>query len=128
MEPKEKKSFSFSKQLSSFKFAFRGIYILFLEEHNARIHLFAACVAVLLGIYFQISSSEWMAIIFSISLVFASEAFNAALENLADFVSPEKHEKIRNVKDLAAAAVLFCAIATLLIGLIIFLPKILLLF
>lgn len=125
MEAKEKKSFSISKQLRSFKFAFRGIYILFLEEHNARIHLLAACLAVSLGFYFQISKSEWSAIIFSIGIVLAAEAINSAIENLADFVAPSKHEKIRNIKDLAAAAVLFCAISALIVGVVIFLPKIL---
>jgi len=94
------------------------------EEHNARIHLFITCCVLIAGVVLKISTFEWIAIIFCIGLVFALESINSAIENTADFISKEKNETIKKVKDLLAAAVLFAAIASAIIGLIIFLPKI----
>jgi diacylglycerol kinase len=117
--------FSIAKRLKSFVFAFNGFKILIKEEHNARIHAIATLFAVGLGIWFRISISEWIAIIFAIGFVFAMEILNSAIENLADFVTTEKHEAIKKVKDLAASAVLISAICALIVGAIIFIPKIL---
>jgi hypothetical protein len=72
----------------------------------------------------NINIYEWIAVIFSIGLVFSMELINSAIENTADFISLEKHDTIRKIKDLSAAAVLISALAALIIGLIIFLPKI----
>ncbi|MEM8895498.1 MAG: diacylglycerol kinase family protein, partial [Bacteroidota bacterium] len=66
----DQQHFSIGKRIESFKYAFNGVIILFKEEHNSRIHLFAAIVAVSLGFYFNINIIEWTAIIFSIGLVF----------------------------------------------------------
>lgn len=117
--------FSISKQVKSIKFAMNGMKILISEEHNARIHLLAAICAIAAGFYFTISLSEWMAIIFSIGIVFSLESINSSIEYIADFISPEKHDKIMKIKDVSAAGVLFGAISALIIGLIIFLPKLL---
>ena len=116
--------FSIIKRLKSFAFALNGLKILILEEHNARIHLVAAILVVIAGILLKISNVEWFAIIFSIGLVFALETINSAIENLADFISPDKNDQIKKVKDLSAGAVLIGAIAALVNGLIIFIPKI----
>lgn len=121
------KKFSLLKQLKSFAFAFNGLGILLREEHNARIHLVAAICAILLGFYFDISTLEWVVVCFAIGSVFAAEAFNSALEKMADFVTTEIHPQIKRIKDLAAGAVLITAIAALAVGLLIFIPKILLL-
>ena len=110
--------------LSSFRFAFKGVGKLF-NERNARIHLAAAVLVVAMGAYFQISSQEWVMVIFAIGLVMAAEGFNTALENIVDLISPEIHEKAGNAKDLAAGSVLITSIAAAIIGLIIFLPRIL---
>ena len=120
--------FSILKRLRSFGFAFNGLKILFKEEHNARIHLLAAVIVVIAGIYFHISTLEWLVVVFAIGFVITSEIVNTAIENIADFVSPEKHEKIKKIKDLAAASVLISAITALIVGLIVFIPKILSLF
>lgn len=117
--------FSIAQRLKSFVYAFNGLKILIKEEHNARIHLVATFLAVCLGFLLDISLSEWIAIIFAIGFVFAMEILNSAIENLADFVTTEKHEAIKKVKDLAASAVLISAICALIVGLIIFIPKIL---
>ena len=116
--------FSIIKRLKSFAFALNGLKILILEEHNARIHLVAAILVIISGILLKISNAEWVAVTFSIGLVFALETINSAIENLADFVSPEKNDQIKKVKDLSAGAVLIGAIAALVNGLIIFIPKI----
>jgi len=117
--------FSIKKRLASFKYAFNGLKILVLEEHNARIHLAAAICVILLGLFFNISALEWIAVSLVIGFVIACEAINSAIENLADFVSPEKNEFIKKAKDLSAAGVLVSAITAVIIGFLIFLPKIL---
>ena len=119
------KRFKIGERLKSFKFAFNGIRILFANEHNALIHLAATILVIIAGIAFKISILEWAAIFLSIGLVFTSEAINTSIEKLSDFVSPEKRSLIKEVKDLASAGVLFSAITALIIGLIVFVPKIL---
>ena len=111
------------KRLKSFN-AFNGLKILIKEEPNARIHLLASLVVVTLSIVFEINLMEWVAVVFCIGFVLVAETFNTSLENISDFVSPEKNEKIKTIKDLAAAAVLLSAFTALTIGLIIFIPKI----
>jgi diacylglycerol kinase len=73
-------------------------------------------------------TSEWFAVIFAIGIVIAFEAINSAIENLADFVSPQEHHLIKKVKDLAAAGVLVSAISAAIVGLLIFIPRIIQLF
>jgi diacylglycerol kinase len=124
----KKKKFNISDRLKSFKFAFNGIRIMFANEHNAWIHLAAALLVIIAGIVLKISNSEWVAVSIAIGLVFTSEAINTSIEKLCDFVSHEKQNSIKEVKDLAAAGVLISAITALVIGLFVFLPKILILF
>ena len=114
------------RSVQSFKHAFNGIYILMKEECNARIHAVLAIVALLMGYCLHISSIEWIVLCIVIGMVFAMEAINSAIENLADFACNKNiEESIKKTKDLSAAAVLFAAIAALVVGLIIFLPKLL---
>lgn len=116
--------FSLFKRLVSFKFAFKGVLLLFRYEHNAWIHGFLTICAIGLGFYFEITSLEWMAIVISIGIVLAAEAFNTAIEQIANFVQPNQDKKIEHIKDLAAGGVLITAISAFLVGLIIFIPKI----
>ena len=120
----KQEKFSIAKRLKSFTYAFNGLRILYQEEHNSRIHLFATVCVVVAGFVFRISPPEWLAVVFAIGLVFGGEIFNSAIEDLADVVCPERDERIKKVKDLSAAAVLVSAITALIIGLIIFIPKI----
>jgi diacylglycerol kinase len=69
-----------------------------------------------------------LAIVLSIGLVISAEAMNSAIENIADFISPERNDAIKRIKDLAAAAVLICALTAVVVGLMVFLPKVLHLF
>jgi len=116
--------FSLRKRVKSFGYAINGLRVMFSEEHNSRIHLLAAMVALVLGWFLKISPYEWSLLAIVIGAVFASELFNSALENLADHLSPEKHENIKKVKDLSAAAVLVFAIVSVVVAGLIFLPKI----
>lgn len=112
------------KRIKSFTYAFSGWRIASKEEPNYIIHLFAALLAVSLGFYFKINTTEWLFIILAIAIVLASELFNTALEVLCDYIQPEKHQSIKKIKDLSAGAVLITAIATMIGGLLIFIPKI----
>ncbi len=109
--------------MKSFKYAFTGIYELVKSEPNARIHLIATIVAVTAGFFLRISNAEWCVILIVIALVWAAEAFNTIVEKLADHLFPEYHETARVAKDVAAGAVLVCALVALACGVIIFLPK-----
>jgi len=120
--------FSSYKRLQSFKYALRGIILLFKNEHNAWIHLFLMICAISLGFYFDISGIEWITVILSIGIVLAAEAFNTAIEQIANFIQPDQDKNIARIKDLAAGGVLFTAISAFIVGLIIFLPKIIHLF
>ncbi len=116
--------FTLRKRLRSFKFAFNGIKLLIEKEHNAWIHCFAAVCVIIAGFVFGISKTEWIAVVFAIGTVLAAEAVNSSIEAIADLVSPGYNEAIKRTKDLAAGAVLILAIAAAIVGLIIFVPKI----
>jgi diacylglycerol kinase (ATP) len=81
-----------------------------------------------MGFLLNLSRAEWLWIILAIGLVLAAEIFNTAIEKLTDLVQEEKHPKAGQVKDLAAGAVLVLAITALLIGIIIFVPRLMDLF
>lgn len=116
----------FKKCLKSFGYAFTGLFELIKSEPNARIHLTATIFAVLAGFTLRITNAEWCIVSLAIALVWAAEAFNTVIEKLVDHIFPEYHETARVAKDISAGAVLVCAIAALICGLIIFLPKLVL--
>ena len=119
--------FSIKKRAKSFIYAFNGIRLLFLEEHNSRIHAVAAICAIIAGIILKILIFEWIALTFAIGFVFVVETINSSIENTADLISREKSSKIKRIKDLSAAAVLISSLSALVIGGLIFIPKIVLL-
>ena len=110
--------------MRSFYYAFKGLLLLFGSQKNARIHLFFFLLVMCCGFLFKITAIEWSIILLCSSLVIAAEAVNTALERLADSVHPDHHVGIGESKDIAASAVLITAIAALILGLIIFIPKI----
>ncbi|MDR2949192.1 MAG: diacylglycerol kinase family protein [Prevotella sp.] len=128
MDKKGSEKFSMKKRLKSPLYALNGLKILFTEEHNSRIHVCIVIAVVAAGIFLKISSLEWLVICILIALVFALEIMNSAIENLCDFISPQWHEMIKKVKDLAAAAVFFASFISVVCGAIIFLPRLYLLF
>jgi diacylglycerol kinase len=117
--------FSLKSRIGSFKFAFRGLWLLLKNEHNSRIHFVAAIVAVSLGFSLKINLIEWSLLAIVIAIVFIAELLNSSLETLADFVDPEWNEKMMKAKDYSAAAVLISAIISVVVGALIFIPKIL---
>ena len=119
------KPFSPGERFKSFRHAFRGLALLIKREHNFRIHIAAIVIVVAAGILLKINTAEWLIIIMTIGIVLVAEGLNSAVEHLCDIVSPVKDQRIKNIKDILAAAVLISAIMAAIIGLIIFVPHIL---
>ena len=116
------KSFSILARLSSFRHAARGLSLLLRETHNARIHALATLGVAALAVYLDVSRADWALLTLAVGLVWAAEAANSALEYLADAAVPERHPLVGKAKDVAAAAVLICALAAAAVGLLVFLP------
>jgi len=120
----EKKAWEEVKQKSRFHHAFRGWRIFLSTTRNLPIHVSAAFLVLALGLYFRVSSAELILLIFAIGLVLISEAFNSAIEIDIDLTSPQYHPYARDTKDVAAGAVLLAVLTAVIVGLVIFLPKI----
>lgn len=119
-----KKQFSITARAKSFKHAFRGIGILFKTQPNFWIHFLAVAIVLLLGRNYHLSEGEWATITIATIMVLVAEAFNTALEININLTSPEYHPYARDTKDVAAGAVLLTVIGAIVVGIIIFLPKI----
>jgi diacylglycerol kinase len=117
-----------NKFFKGFGYAFSGIRDTYKTEPNFRFHFFAMILVILLGLLLSISGVEWLWVFLAIALVMAMELINTALEALADSTSAKYNPLIKKAKDAAAAAVLVVSIFALLIGICIFVPKILILF
>lgn len=111
------------KTLLSFRHAFLGLLFLFRTQRNAQIHLAALLMVIILGIHLHISSQEWFWLMGISGLVLTAEAFNTSIEQLTDIASPRFSIQAGRVKDLAAGAVLLSAITAVVVGLMIFGPK-----
>lgn len=122
MSKNENKSY-LKKRIKSFQYAFNGCWLLIRNEHNARIHLFFTIIVIIGGFWLKISMAEWLLLLIIIGLVFVAEFLNTAIELLADNISKERHPYIQKAKDIAAGGVLFAAILSMIIGVIIFGPK-----
>ncbi|MBT9164501.1 MAG: Undecaprenol kinase [candidate division WS2 bacterium] len=109
--------------LVSFKHAIAGFKEAFEKEKNVRIQLFFGLVAIILGIGFRITFVEWTILLLVISMVITSELFNTALERTLDLIDSNPNGTIKIAKDVAAGAVIFTAVIALIIGLLIFLPR-----
>lgn len=114
-----------SRLARSFKFAFRGMYIYLTSGGNVNIHLIATAVVIGLGVWLDVSLRHWAILLLSIGMVHAAEAFNTALEEIVNFISPQQHPTAEKIKDLAAGAVLIASITATIIGIIIFAPLLL---
>jgi len=110
------------RRLQSFAYALQGLAQLLRTQPNARVHLLATLLVCGTGVYFGLSRAEWLWITVAITLVWISEAFNTALEQLADVLHPEQHPGIGRAKDMAAAAVLIAAVGAAIIGMLVFAP------
>lgn len=123
----EKKAWREVKYDKKFSHAWRGLGVFWATTKTGHLAIYIAKVIIViaLGFYFDISNFEWIALILVIGLVFIAEAFNTAIEIDIDLTSPEYHPYARDTKDVAAAAVLLSVLVAIIVGLIVFLPKIL---
>lgn len=112
----------------AFRNAFHGLRFVVTTQRNARIHLIITLIALACSAFFRISLLEWVAVVFAIGFVWAAECLNTAIEKLTDLASPGFHTLAKYAKDSAAAAVLIAAITAVIIGMLIFLPRLLSLF
>lgn len=103
--------------------AISGLYTCCKEQSHFNIHLFAASTACVLSIYLKINAIEWMVVCLTITAVLAFELINTAIEYLCDMIHPTFHQQIKKIKDIASAAVFLSALSAVLIGLVLFLPK-----
>lgn len=109
---------------NKFKVAFNGIKVVFFEESSFRYQTIILVLTILLGLLVGLSKFEWLAIAFAAIIVFTFEIMNTAIENVVDLISPKYNALAGKVKDISAAAVLVSTIGALIIGAIIFYPKI----
>ncbi|MDQ3075898.1 MAG: diacylglycerol kinase family protein [bacterium] len=121
----ESKDFSIIARIKSTNHAWRGIGVLIKTTPNMLVHLFFIVLVAYLGFVLSISTTEWLFIILAIGFVIVAEAFNTAIEIDIDLTSPEYHPYAKDTKDVAAGAVLLAVLVAVIIGSIIFLPKLL---
>ena len=112
----------------SFGFAARGIWIA-RTDRNLRIHLIATATVVSLVVAYGVSGSQLGLVVINVAAVISAELMNTAIERLCDFIAEIHHigrdPRIRDIKDLAAGAVLVVAVGAAVNGLIIFGPLLL---
>ncbi len=111
-----------SNFLTSFKYAFLGVWHVLRTQRNARIHLSVALVVIALGLWLGLSRTEWAIIVLTIGLVLAAESFNTVAEAAVDLATAEFHPLAKIAKDVAAGAVLLTAITAVIVGLLILGP------
>ena len=112
------------KLRNSFKYAFEGIAEAWKTEQNLKIHFVIMALVIIAGFILKISAMEWIVCLLLFAIVISLELINTAIETTVDIAMPEINEKAKYAKDIAAGAVLFSAMISVIVGLIIFLPKI----
>jgi diacylglycerol kinase (ATP) len=115
--------FSIRSRVKSFRFAFEGIAAFFLHEHNAWLHFMATVAVFTLTALVGVTKTELLALVFAIGFVWVTEMFNTCIERVMDFVSDQRNDEIKFIKDLAAGAVLVAAITAVVVGAVVFIPK-----
>ena len=121
----KQEAFSWRKRVRSFGYAFQGMATLLRDEHNSRIHVCMMAAVVAAGFLFGITATEWCIVCICFGMVLMAEAMNSAIEAIADLVMPDRHPLVKKAKDVAAAGVLFMAMAAAAAGLVIFIPYLL---
>ena len=111
-------------RIKSVGFAFRGALLLIRTEASIKIQVFLAIVVTTAGFYFEISNTEWIFQVLAVSMVMGLEGANTAIEKICDFMHPEFDARIGFIKDVSAGAVMLVSIGAVVIGLIIYIPKI----
>ena len=114
----------FSRFLKSLGFAFQGVRTFYCTQYNAKIHLWFTLGVTVAGLVAGLSRTDWALLVLAIGLVWTAEAANTAIEFLTDLVTTEIHPLAKKVKDVAAGAVLLATAAAIIIGLLVFAPRI----
>ena len=114
--------------IQSLLFALAGIKKAFRLEKNFKIQIIVSLAVALFGFLLRVSAAEWMVLILCCGIVLSCELVNSAVERICNFISPGIHPAIKKIKDYTAGAVLISAGFSVIIGLIIFLPKVMALF
>ncbi len=114
----------FRGRIRSLKFALRGVWLLITTEHSVMVQFAIAVLMTIIGFVIHLSTVEWMFQFLAIGLVLVAESLNTGIEKLADFIHPDYHKQIGFIKDISAGAATFAAIIAVIIGLLIYLPKI----
>lgn len=115
-------------RLFSFKYAFSGLRYVLFSQRNAWIHSLITIAVIILASLLKLSFLEWGILLLAIGMVWTAETLNTAIEALVNLVSPQPHPLAKVTKDVSAAAVLISAIVSVIIGLLILLPPLVLLF
>ena len=110
-------------RIRSVGYAFKGLYLLLRTEASIKIQGFIALFMAALGLYLEISATEWMVQLLAVGMVMGVEGVNTAIERLADYIQPAKDAKIGLIKDISAGAVMIVSIVACIVGLIIYVPK-----
>ncbi|WP_405307419.1 diacylglycerol kinase family protein [Methanobrevibacter sp.] len=113
------------KFIDSFKYAIEGLLNTTNVERNLKIHFTVTLCVIILGLMVKLSKMEWVICIILFGLVISAELFNTAFEKTLDYINEDYDADIKFIKDASAAAVLVMAISSAIIGLMIFLPKLL---
>lgn len=119
-----KKESFLQNRIKSVGFALRGALLLIRTEASIKVQVFIGLLMTAAGFFFEISNVEWILQIFAIAIVIGVEGMNTAVEKVADFIHPEFDHRIGFIKDIAAGAVMIVSIAAVVVGLIIYIPKI----
>jgi diacylglycerol kinase (ATP) len=120
----QKKESFLVNRIKSVGYAFKGAVYLVRTEASIKVQVSCAILITIAGFYFDISKTEWLFQLAFIALVIGLEGMNTAIESVADFIHPDRHEAIGKIKDIAAGAVFIAAICAAIAALVIYVPKI----
>jgi diacylglycerol kinase len=110
--------------LQKLNYALSGIGFLVRNERHFQYHLISAFSVIILGVFFSLTGWEWLFVSSALFLVLLTEAFNTAIEKICNEITLEHKESIKRIKDISAGAVLIAAIFSIVVGLLIFIPKV----
>ena len=114
-----------NRMINSFGYALKGIHLAVKSEINMRIHVFVMIMVIFCGVFFNISVTEWLLCLLCFALVISTEMLNTSIEKIVNMISPQRNQMAGEIKDIAAGAVFVNAIISVIIGLFIFIPKLL---
>jgi diacylglycerol kinase (ATP) len=109
--------------IDSFNYAVSGIITAIKTEKSMRLHYIIAVVVLLCSLFFDFNRTEFLLLLFAVSLVVITEMINTAIERTIDLITKEFHPLARLVKDVAAGAVLIAAINSLIVGYLLFFER-----